>query len=269
MYTFRTNSVREVYAFCLHPCMFRFSIFLNNRHLHGSNRCTLLPRHSVRLCVPEFEPKNNLMETLMTDRLIDSLAKAVREKKELTETELSSAYTEFMNRLQSITDGGLPIIVKLRQLRRLELELETYRHGSYPALEGLADIYLTKAAALVRMETDLLHFMAEHPGTHAAPSPADEKTKRHPALHWKGSLANLMELIASLDYSALVTDGQGNRQSFAALVAAFETLFNVTLPKPYDLRADLARRKKNLSVLLPKLRETYEKNIVNCGIDRR
>lgn len=74
-----------------------------------------------------------------------------------------------------------------------------------------------------------------------------------------------MELVSSLDYSGLVTDGKGNRQSFAALVAAFETLFNVTLPKPYDLRADLARRKKNLSVLLPKLRETYEKNIVNCG----
>ena len=209
------------------------------------------------------------METSMTDRLLDCFAKAVREKKGLTEVELSSAYTEFMNRLQSITDGGLSIIVKLRQLRRLELELETYRHGAYPTLEGLTDIYLTKAAALVRMETDLLHFMVDHPEIHTAPSPADEKTKRYPALHWKGSLAGLMELIASLDYSALVTDGKGNRQSFAALVAAFETLFNVTLPKPYDLRADLARRKKNLSVLLPKLRETYEKNIVNCGIDQR
>lgn len=159
--------------------------------------------------------------------------------------------------------------MKLRRLRRLELELETYRHRAFPVLEGLTDIYLTKAAALVRMETDLLHFMAEHPGLHAAPSSADEKTRNRPALHWKGSLANLMELVASLDYSGLVTDGKGNRQSFAALVAAFETLFNVTLPKPYDLRADLARRKKNLSVLLPKLRETYEKNIVNCGLDRR
>ena len=209
--------------------------------------------------------KNNLMETSMTDRLLGCFAQAVREKKKFTETELSSAYTEFMNRLQSITDGGQPVIVKLRQLRRLELELETYRHRAYPALEGLTDIYLTKAAALVRMETDLLHFVA----VHTAPSPADEKTRKHPSLHWKGSLANLMELVTSLDYSGLVTDGEGNRQSFAALVAAFEILFNVTLPKPYDLRADLARRKKNLSVLLPKLRETYEKNIVNCGIDRR
>lgn len=92
----------------------------------------------------------------MTDRLLDCFAKAVREKKGLTEAELSSAYTEFMNRLQSITDGGLPVIVKLRQLRRLELELEIYRHGAYPTLEGLTDIYLTKAAALVRMERDLL-----------------------------------------------------------------------------------------------------------------
>lgn len=213
--------------------------------------------------------KNNLMEISMTCRLLACIEQAVREKKKFTETELSSAYAEFMNRLQSIADGGQPVIVKLRQLRRLELELETYRHGAYPVLEDLADIYLTKAAALVRMETDLLHFAVEHPGIHAAPSPVNEKTKSHSILYWKGSLAGLMELVASLDYSGLVTDGKGNRQSFAALVAAFEPLFNITLPKPYDLRADLARRKKNLSVLLPKLRETYEKNIVNCGIDRR
>ena len=123
----------------------------------------------------------------MADRLLGCFAKAVREKKELTEVELSSAYTEFMNRLQSITDGGQPIIMKLRQLHRLELELETYRHRAYPVLEGLADIYLTKAAALVRMETDLLHFMADHPGIHTTPSPADEKARNRPALHWKGS----------------------------------------------------------------------------------
>lgn len=212
--------------------------------------------------------KNNLMEASKTYRLLDLIRQAVREKRELTEAEFSSAYTEFMNCLQSITDGGPPVIVKLRQLRHLELELETYRHGVYPVPEGLTDIYLTKAIALVRMETDLLHFATEHPEIHAAP-PADKKTKRHPALHWKGSQAGLMELIASLDYSGLVTDGQANRHSFASLVAAFESLFNVTLSKPYDLRADLARRKKDLSVLLPKLRETYEKNIVNCGIDRR
>lgn len=142
----------------------------------------------------------------MTDRLLNYFAKAVWEKKGLTEAELSSAYMEFMNRLQSITDGGLSVVVKLRQLRRLEVELETYRHGAYPTLEGLTDIYLTKAAALVRMEVDLLHFMADHPEIHTVPPPAGEKTRNHPALHWKGSQAGLMELIASLDYSGLVTD---------------------------------------------------------------
>lgn len=115
------------------------------------------------------------METSMTDRLLNYFAKAVWEKKGLTEAELSSAYMEFMNRLQSITDGGLSVVVKLRQLRRLEVELETYRHGAYPTLEGLTDIYLTKAAALVRMEVDLLHFMADHPEIHTVPPPAGEK----------------------------------------------------------------------------------------------
>jgi hypothetical protein len=46
-------------------------------------------------------------------------------------------------------------------------------------------------------------------------------------------------------------------------ISAFEKLFNVAIPKPYDLRADLARRKKNYSVLLPKLKETFEKNIAD------
>ena len=85
------------------------------------------------------------------------------------------------------------------------------------------------------------------------------------SLHWKGSLVNLMELISSLDYSGLITDESGKRLSFAGIVSAFEKLFNVAIPKPYDLRADLARRKKNYSVLLPKLKETFEKNIAACG----
>ena len=85
-------------------------------------------------------------------------------------------------------------------------------------------------------------------------------------LYWKGSLANLMELITSLDYSGFITDSTGAQQSFASLVAAFEAFLHVRLPKPYDLRAHLARRKKSLSVLLPKLREVFEKNIINCGI---
>ena len=76
------------------------------------------------------------METSMADRLLGCFAKAVREKKELTEVELSSAYTEFMNRLQSITDGGQPIIMKLRQLHRLELELETTGTWHIPSLRA-------------------------------------------------------------------------------------------------------------------------------------
>ena len=66
-------------------------------------------------------------------------------------------------------------------------------------------------------------------------------------------------------FSGLITDESGKRLSFAGIVSAFEKLFNVAIPKPYDLRADLARRKKNYSVLLPKLKETFEKNIAACG----
>lgn len=204
----------------------------------------------------------------MTYRLLGCFEQAIREKKDLPEMELSSAYDEFMGSLQSITDSEQPIIGKLRKLHRLALELEMYCHDAYPVRATLTDIYLTKATALVRIEMDLIHFMAEHPECHTIRPAASENKPELPSLYWKDSLANLMELIASLDYSDSVTDEKGNRQSFASIVTAFGTFFHVNLSKPYDLRADLARRKKNLSVLLPKLREAYEKNIVNCGIDR-
>ena len=120
-------------------------------------------------------------------------------------------------------------------------------------------ICLAKAAALIKTEIGLLHFSVEHPEYHTVPSLYEGEGAGSTPLYWKGSLVNLMELIASLDYSGLVTDGTGNRQSFLSLVTAFESFFHVNLPKPYDLRADLARRKKSLSVLLPKLRETFER----------
>ena len=78
-----------------------------------------------------------------------------------------------------------------------------------------------------------------------------------------------MELIASLDYSGHVTSGEGAKQSYAALVAGFERLFNVTIDKPYDQRARLAQRKKRLSILLPELKSAFEKNIVLCNSERK
>ena len=122
---------------------------------------------------------------------------------------------------------------------------------------GLGDVY--KRQLLVEAEIELVNFGVQYPGTITTPSSFLS------SLHWKGSLVNLMELISSLDYSGLITDESGKRLSFAGIVSAFEKLFNVAIPKPYDLRADLARRKKNYSVLLPKLKETFEKNIAACG----
>ena len=124
---------------------------------------------------------------------------------------------------------------------------------------ALAEFYLDKCLALIEVEIELVNFNVQYPSISEGPPPFFSP------LHWKGTLVNLMELISSLDYSELVTDESGKRLSFAGIVSAFEKLFNISVPKPYDLRADLARRKKNCSVLLPKLKEAFEKNIVNCG----
>lgn len=211
------------------------------------------------------------MQPSMTYRLLDCFTEAIRKRKDVTEDTILSAYDEFVALLPVLTEGELPIITKLRHLRRLELELDICRELATGIQGKTAGVCLTKATAIVKMEIELLHLSIRHPECRmetiqTAGSPQSPKL---PSLHWKGSAINLMELISSLDYSGFITNERGDRQSFAGLVAAFEAFFHVSLSKPYDLRADLARRKKNLAVLLPKLREAYERNIINCGIDRR
>lgn len=209
------------------------------------------------------------METLMSSSLLGYFTETFREGKTVTEDKVSGAYAEFTSRLSRLVDGEQSVIDKLRHLRTLELELDLYRNAAGYSSEHIVEIYLTKTTSLVKMEIELLLFSVEHPECRVSSNIQKKRSGGAPSIHWNGSIINLMELIASLDYSGLITNDNGSRQSFAGLVAAFEEFFNISLPKPYDLRADLSRRKKNLSVLLPKLKENYEKNIVNCGFGQR
>lgn len=195
-------------------------------------------------------------------RIFNYLSLASNQKQTVSDEEFSSSYTEYEQYLYDLAIESVSISERLRYLFRSKIELislkkrfgQTEKHHT-PTTE----FYLDKCLLLVEAEIDLVNFGVQYPGTVETPSSFLSP------LHWKGTLVNLMELISSLDYSELVTDESGKRLSFAGIVSAFEKLFNVSIPKPYDLRADLARRKKNYSVLLPKLKETFEKNITACG----
>ncbi|WP_195670186.1 RteC domain-containing protein [Bacteroides intestinalis] len=180
--------------------------------------------------------------------------------------EISSSYAEYEQYLNGLAAEPLSISERLRHLLHGQVELVSLKKLSVETEQPCdtpTGFYLDKCLLLVEAEIELLKFSVQHPAAiETSPSFLS-------SLHWKGTLVNLMELISSLDYSELVTDESGKRLSFAGIVFAFEKLFNVSIPKPYDLRADLARRKKNYSVLLPKLKETFEKNIVKCGIESK
>lgn len=179
-----------------------------------------------------------------------------------TSDQLRLAYEAYTHQLAGYHKECPSASERLRQLLYVRIELSSLKQLSdrteYPH-PCEADIYLDKCLSLVEAEIELVNFCVQYP------SISEEPLSFFSPLYWKGTLVNLMELISSLDYSELVTDENGKRLSFAGIVSAFEKLFNISIPKPYDLRADLARRKKNFSILLPKLKEAYEKNIVNCG----
>lgn len=190
-------------------------------------------------------------------RIFNYFSLASNQEHIVSDEEFASSYTEYEQYLYELAIEPVSSSERLRHLLHSKVELVSLKKIS--SHTPVAEFYLDKCLLLVEAEIELVNFSVQYPGTGETPSSFLS------SLHWKGTLVNLMELISSLDYSELVTDENGKRLSFAGIVSAFEKLFNVSIPKPYDLRADLARRKKNYSVLLPKLRETFEKNIVSCG----
>lgn len=202
------------------------------------------------------------MKTLTEHRLINCLFLCMTQNESFSADEISSAYDEYKQFIFGLSRQRISISEKLRYLLYTKVELISLKKqstgiGSHAA--STARLYLDKCLLLVEAEIELVNFSVTYPETN------EESPSFLSSLHWKGTLVNLMELISSLDYSELITDENGKRFSFAGIVSAFEKFFNVSIPKPYDLRADLARRKKNVSVLLPKLKDAYENNIINCG----
>ncbi|MCS2965436.1 RteC domain-containing protein [Bacteroides ovatus] len=196
-------------------------------------------------------------------RIFNYLSLASSPKQTVSDEEFSSSYTEYEQYLYDLAIESVSVSERLRHLLHSKVELISLkklftRTGHFHT--AVAEFYLDKCPPAGGGGNRAGQFLVySTPGTITTPSSFLS------SLHWKGSLVNLMELISSLDYSGLITDESGKRLSFAGIVSAFEKLFNVAIPKPYDLRADLARRKKNYSVLLPKLKETFEKNIAACG----
>lgn len=204
------------------------------------------------------------MKTLSQHRLFRYFMSSTQQDIKISIEELSSAYDEYAVFLSSLSAEPLPATEKLRQLYYAEVELTALLRLLIKHPDALVRLYLDKAIHLIKNEIKLNYISIHHRG-----DKIPQQNVSSSSLHWKSSLINLMELIASLYYSGIVTDSLGQRQSFAGLVAAFEKLFNISIPKPYDLRADLAQRKKSLSILLPQLKDVFEKNIVSCGMRKK
>lgn len=202
------------------------------------------------------------MKTLTEHRLINYFLLSTTQDESISVEEMSSAYNEYKQYISELSQQPISISQKLRYLLYTKVELVSLKKqltGTVTPTTSISLLYLDKCLLLIDAEIKLVNFSVAHPEIN------ETSVSFLSSLHWKGTLVNLMELISSLDYSELITDENGKRLSFAGIVSAFEKLFNISIPKPYDLRADLARRKKNVSVLLPKLKEVYENNIVNCG----
>ena len=131
-------------------------------------------------------------------------------------------------------------------------------------------VFCEKTLGMIRCEENILRYRIEHrERLQSLPIRSTVKEVSSGSLRWRGRMLGLMELICALYYSGYVTDASGVRPSFASFVGAFCQLFNFPIDRPYDMRARLAGRKKRLSVLLPRIKAAYEKEVVRCGLENK
>lgn len=184
---------------------------------------------------------------------------------DVTEIEMKTAYDAFIVTLKEYCETTSSVVELLRVLcyTRLELLSIQGKIGGNRDLEYAKEC-CAKMQGMLQFEEEIAHQRIEHPNLNNA-----EPIRVVSALHWKGRLSGIMEIISSLDFSNHVVTDEGAKQAFATIVSHFEWLFNVKIDKPYDQRARLAQRKRRISVLLSELKTTFENNIKLCNLKNK
>ena len=203
------------------------------------------------------------MRILISTTLFALVGAIARDNNNLvTEYEIKVAYDAFVNTLKEYCETTSSVIDLLRVLcyTRLELLSIQERIGDNKAMGYIKDCCV-KIQGMLQCEEEIARQRIEHPNLNNA-----EPIRVVSALHWKGHISGIMEMISSLDFSNHVVTDEGVKQAFSTIVSHFEWLFNVKIDKPYDQRARLAQRKRRISVLLSELKTAFEKNIKLCNL---
>jgi len=80
-------------------------------------------------------------------------------------------------------------------------------------------------------------------------------------LFWNPELGKraLMEILSSLDEMTAFLNKSGRPSSFASIVAHFETLLHIELPRPYQIRTQVLERKIKRTDFIDKMKDALMK----------
>lgn len=69
----------------------------------------------------------------------------------------------------------------------------------------------------------------------------------------------LVEILSSLDAMTAFLNKSGTPSSFASIIAHFETLLHIKLPRPYQIRTQVLERKIKRTEFIDKMKDTLIK----------
>lgn len=190
------------------------------------------------------------------NKILDTKLCEILESKIFNHADSQAAIEEFTSRLYCLckADADYASLYRTLTCTRIQIEqISDALRSKKNVSDSLRRRYAETTLRLIDAELHLLHIRVEHPELFSA------KT-RGVLLHWQGSINDLVEIISALFYSKVIVDEGGVPLSFLKLVNSVETLFGVSISRPYDKRGRLEMRKKSVTPFLDKLKTLVIKN---------
>lgn len=118
--------------------------------------------------------------------------------------------------------------------------------------------YVHKASALVSARIRIEEYRMRYP--HAELFSGQTKNNES-NLYWNPQCGKraLVEILSSLEKLTAFLDKSGMPSSFANIIAHFETLLHIELPRPYQIRSQILERKLKRTEFIDKMKGALTK----------
>ena len=176
--------------------------------------------------------------------------------------EFSTSFKSFRSKLIRLSEKRTSLNQIYREIREAEAKILYLKNNNAQAHISNYEKsrILDKLLTIISIEKELIKMRLSFPQSFEE---HEKSTEIKSNLKWSGSQCDLVELIIAIINSQVISTVDGKPLTQVTLIGMFEKFFNIRLKRPYDLKAEIFRRKKASTPFIDRLRTNVLQQIDN------